>query len=311
VQARVLELGTALRDARLAKSWSQVQLAERSGVSQPEISRIENGSFQQGPTTSTMCRIAHALGARIGMVQLDVESSVDVSSSAVESKSTESLGQLVSAPPADELERIYAAALAGDRAAERRMLEALRPGVRAILRFGAFHRWVDAEDLTQETLRVVLERVREKAISDPRKVFSFAASIARNLALSNARKALQQEHMHNPESAMELEESVSMEQSNHTDSADRRLAEAVVRVLQDRPSDRDHKMNIAIQRVLRGRRRSRFAKRAAIDSSASAEVETGYFRIVDSYLDNAVETDLNKLSEDLRQGLGFQRMAED
>jgi len=60
----------------------------------------------------------------------------------------------------DEIAKIVAAALDGDRQAESRMLVALRPGVLAVLRFGAFHRWIDAEDLTQETLHVVVERVR-------------------------------------------------------------------------------------------------------------------------------------------------------
>jgi DNA-directed RNA polymerase specialized sigma24 family protein len=62
----------------------------------------------------------------------------------------------LNAPPVDEIERIVVAALAGDRQAESRRLVALRPGVLAVLRFGAFHRWVDAEDLTQETLQIVV-----------------------------------------------------------------------------------------------------------------------------------------------------------
>src|ERR1700741_2050618 len=73
------------------------------------------------------------------------------------------------------------------------MLVALRPGVLAVLRFGAFHRWVDAEDLTQETLQIVVERVRARTIDDPRKVFAFAAATARNLALNQARKVLRQQ----------------------------------------------------------------------------------------------------------------------
>ena len=63
----------------------------------------------------------------------------------------------------DEIETIVAAAIGGDRQAESRMLVALRPGVLAVLRYGAFHRWVDAEDLTQETLQVVVERPSQTA----------------------------------------------------------------------------------------------------------------------------------------------------
>ncbi len=93
----------------------------------------------------------------------------------------------------EEIAKIVAAALDGDRQAESRMLVALRPGVLAVLRFGAFHRWIDAEDLTQETLHVVVERVRARTIDDPRKVFAFAAATARNMALNAARKMLRQQ----------------------------------------------------------------------------------------------------------------------
>jgi transcriptional regulator with XRE-family HTH domain len=73
VQAQVLEIGTALREARLKKNWSQSDLAEYSDVAQPEISRIENGTFQQGPTAVTLCRLALALSARISLAPLDAE----------------------------------------------------------------------------------------------------------------------------------------------------------------------------------------------------------------------------------------------
>ncbi len=64
----------------------------------------------------------------------------------------------MSALPADEIERIVAAALTGDRAAESRMLEALRPGVLAVLRFGAFHRW---KDWTAGCIAVTDEEIEE------------------------------------------------------------------------------------------------------------------------------------------------------
>ena len=41
-------------------------------------------------------------------------------------------------PPAEEMDTIVAAALAGDKRAESAMLQALRPGVLAVLRFCAF-----------------------------------------------------------------------------------------------------------------------------------------------------------------------------
>lgn len=148
----------------------------------------------------------------------------------------------MSAPPVDEIERIVVAALTGDRQAESRMLVALRPGVLAVLRFGAFHRWVDAEDLTQETLQIVVERVRARTIDDPRKVFAFAAATARNLALNAARKVLRQQTIVDSELVDELAQNLEMEQSDLSEQDDRHLAEAVAALLEELPTERDRQM---------------------------------------------------------------------
>jgi RNA polymerase sigma-70 factor (ECF subfamily) len=148
----------------------------------------------------------------------------------------------MSSVPTEEIERIVAAALTGDRQAESRMLVVLRPGVLAVLRFGAFHRWVDAEDLTQETLHIVVERVRARTIEDPRRMFSFAASTARNLALNAARKALRQQTVVDSELVDELAQNLEMEQSELSDTDDRHLAEAVMAMLEELPTERDRQM---------------------------------------------------------------------
>jgi len=150
----------------------------------------------------------------------------------------------VTSLPADEIERIVTAALAGDRQAETRMLIALRPGVLAVLRFGAFHRWVDAEDLTQETLHIVVERVRARTIDDPRKVFAFAAATARNLALNAARKMLRQQTTVDSELVDELAQNMEMEQGELSDSDDRQLATAVAELLEELPTERDRQLLI-------------------------------------------------------------------
>src|SRR4029079_10688994 len=144
--------------------------------------------------------------------------------------------------PVDEIERIVSAALAGDRQAETRMRVSLRPGVLAVLRFGAFHRWIDAEDLTQETLHIVVERVRARTLEDPRKVFAFAATTARNLALNAARKVLRQQTVVDSQLVDELAQNLEMEQSDLTDSDDRQLAEAVANLLEELPTERDRQM---------------------------------------------------------------------
>lgn len=148
----------------------------------------------------------------------------------------------MNAPPVDEIERIVVAALAGDRQAESRMLVALRPGVLAVLRFGAFHRWVDAEDLTQETLQIVVERVRARSIDDPRKVFAFAAATARNLALNSARKMLRHQTVVDSELVDELAQNLEMEQSDLSEQDDRHLAEAVASLLDELPTERDRQV---------------------------------------------------------------------
>jgi len=148
----------------------------------------------------------------------------------------------MSAPPVDEVERIVVAALTGNRDAESRMLVALRPGVLAVLRFGAFHRWVDAEDLTQETLHIVVERVRARTIDDPRKVFAFAAATARNLALNAARKMLRQQTVVDSELVDELAQNLEMEQSDLSEQDDRQLAEAVAALLEELPTERDRQL---------------------------------------------------------------------
>ncbi len=148
----------------------------------------------------------------------------------------------MSTPPVDEIERIVAAALTGDRAAESQMLRALRPGGLSVLRYGAFHRWIDAEDLTQETLHIIVERVRAATIDDPRKVFAFAAATARNLALNAARKMLRQQTVVDSELIDELAQNLGMEQSDLSDSDDRHLAQAVVALLDELPAERDRQL---------------------------------------------------------------------
>ena len=148
----------------------------------------------------------------------------------------------MSALSIDEIAKVVSAALDGDRQAESRMLLALRPGVLAVLRFGAFHRWVDAEDLTQETLQVVVERVRARTIDDPRKVFAFAAATARNMALNAARKMLRQQTVVDSDLVDELAQNMETEPSDLSEADDRHLAQAVMALLDELPTERDREV---------------------------------------------------------------------
>ncbi|MDC7767082.1 MULTISPECIES: helix-turn-helix transcriptional regulator [Priestia] len=59
----MLEINT-IREKRLSKKWSQTYLAQLSGVPQPTISQIENGT-RQYPTFENMKKIAEALDLRL------------------------------------------------------------------------------------------------------------------------------------------------------------------------------------------------------------------------------------------------------
>ncbi|MBY0214503.1 helix-turn-helix transcriptional regulator [Priestia aryabhattai] len=53
-----------IKEKRLEKKWSQTYLAQLSGVPQPTISQIENGT-RQYPTFENMKKIAEALDFRL------------------------------------------------------------------------------------------------------------------------------------------------------------------------------------------------------------------------------------------------------
>lgn len=57
------ELGNAVRQRRLALGLTQTELAERAGLTQPALSRLESGG--PTPTIGVLDRLAHALGAKL------------------------------------------------------------------------------------------------------------------------------------------------------------------------------------------------------------------------------------------------------
>ena len=58
-------------DTRDSVNITQNQLAEKSGVSQSNISKIENGSYR--PSIATLKKIADALGKRLAIDFIDKE----------------------------------------------------------------------------------------------------------------------------------------------------------------------------------------------------------------------------------------------
>ena len=77
---------------------------------------------------------------------------------------------------------------AGETAAERELVERFSRGIRVILRSVARDAAV-GDDLHQETLRVLLERLRAGEVRSPEQLPAFVASLARNLATRHYQRA--------------------------------------------------------------------------------------------------------------------------
>lgn len=80
----------------------------------------------------------------------------------------------------------------GDVSAEGELIRHFEPGLRVILRrrTGGDHGLL--EDLVQETLLIVIQRLRGAGIAEPDKLAAFAAQTARNLAIASQRKTERQ-----------------------------------------------------------------------------------------------------------------------
>jgi ribosome-binding protein aMBF1 (putative translation factor) len=57
------EVKRLIVDARCAQNMTQAELAQRTGIKQPNISRIENGTTS--PTLSTLEALAEGLGKKL------------------------------------------------------------------------------------------------------------------------------------------------------------------------------------------------------------------------------------------------------
>ena len=66
----IVELVAQLRQARLAAGVSLGDLAERTGMSKPSLSRLEN-SAAPNPTVVTLLRYARALGVELSFEVLE------------------------------------------------------------------------------------------------------------------------------------------------------------------------------------------------------------------------------------------------
>ncbi|HEV7505678.1 MAG TPA: RNA polymerase sigma factor [Thermoanaerobaculia bacterium] len=87
----------------------------------------------------------------------------------------------------DEPARLVARIQVGDRAAETELVERFSHGLLLMLRRLAQNPTL-ADDLHQETLSLVLEKIRRAEIREPEKLAGFIRSTARNLFIADRRK---------------------------------------------------------------------------------------------------------------------------
>jgi RNA polymerase sigma-70 factor (ECF subfamily) len=91
--------------------------------------------------------------------------------------------------PAGELSRRIRE---GDASAESDLVRQFEPGLRVLLRRRTGGNQALLQDLVQETLLIVIQRLRGDGIDDPHKLAAFTAQTARNLAIASLRKVERQ-----------------------------------------------------------------------------------------------------------------------
>jgi len=75
----ITEVGQLLKSVRKHMQLTQIEVAERSGLSQPEISRLENGTAHNGPELGTIIRYIDACGDSMVLCSLSLKPRISVS----------------------------------------------------------------------------------------------------------------------------------------------------------------------------------------------------------------------------------------
>jgi len=159
------------------------------------------------------------------------------------------------------LETLVQRIRAGETAAERDLVERFSRGIRAILQTVARERAV-SEDLHQEALRILLERVRAGGVRDPSQLPAFVASLARNLATRHYQRARRVAG----DSTLRLAR-VEDDRPDPVDQLLRAEQRALVRqIVEELPVERDREL---LRRYYLARR-ARKSSRSTTDSPASS-----------------------------------------
>jgi RNA polymerase sigma-70 factor (ECF subfamily) len=127
----------------------------------------------------------------------------------------------------------------GDVSAESELIRQFEPGLRVLLRRRTGGDYGLLQDLVQETLLVVIQRLRGVGIDDPQKLAAFTAQTARNLAIASLRKAKRQRTVVDSEAT---ERNADPARSVDGVAADLEAALAVRALLRELPYPRDRLM---------------------------------------------------------------------
>jgi ribosome-binding protein aMBF1 (putative translation factor) len=62
-----LQMAQLISELRSRAGWSQARLAQKAGISQPMIARLERGDHKRNPTFETISRVLTALGYELSL----------------------------------------------------------------------------------------------------------------------------------------------------------------------------------------------------------------------------------------------------
>lgn len=124
---------------------------------------------------------------------------------------------------------------AGNRQTEAELVERYSRGVMIIIRRDVRDTGV-AEDLYQETFRIVLEKIRQGDVREPERLSGFVCGVARNLVIDYFRRAARQENMAEIEEASPLPHPAP---DQLQELLQKEKADLVRQVLKEMPNERD------------------------------------------------------------------------
>jgi RNA polymerase sigma-70 factor, ECF subfamily len=124
---------------------------------------------------------------------------------------------------------------AGNRQAEAELVERYSRGVMIIIRREVRDTTV-AEDLYQETFRIVLEKIRQGDVREPERLSGFVCGVTRNLVIDYFRRAARQENMAEIEDALPLPHPAP---DQLQELLQKEKADLVRQVLKEMPNERD------------------------------------------------------------------------